>query len=65
MRDEDRQRALEKIDQGLANSLKKLKLDKQKEILTQNIAEDKERLKEGNIGQEMVKYLSYFYEEAC
>jgi len=63
VRDEDRQRALEQIDQGLANSLKKLKLDKQKEILDQNIAEDKERLKEGHIGQEMVKYLSYFYEK--
>ncbi|MDW6056683.1 transcription-repair coupling factor [Bacillus paralicheniformis] len=62
VRDEDRQRALEQIDKGLANSLKKLKLDKQKEILDQNIAEDKERLKEGHIGQEMVKYLSYFYE---
>ncbi|MCY9436204.1 transcription-repair coupling factor [Bacillus haynesii] len=63
VRDEDRQRALEQIDKGLANSLKKLKLDKQKEILDQNIAEDKERLKEGHIGQEMVKYLSYFYEK--
>ncbi|MGN9863294.1 transcription-repair coupling factor [Bacillus swezeyi] len=62
VREEDRQRALEQMEKGLANSLKKLKLDKQKEILHQNIAEDKERLTEGNIGQEMVKYISYFYE---
>ncbi|WFA05380.1 transcription-repair coupling factor [Bacillus sp. HSf4] len=63
VRDEDRKRALEQIEKGLADSLKKLKLDKQKEILHQNIEEDKERLAEGNIGQEMVKYLSYFYEK--
>ncbi|MFT0803848.1 transcription-repair coupling factor [Bacillus swezeyi] len=62
VREEDRQRALEQMEKGLANSLKKLKLDKQKEILHQNIAEDKEQLTEGNIGQEMVKYISYFYE---
>ncbi|MEC1262038.1 transcription-repair coupling factor [Bacillus swezeyi] len=62
VREEDRQRALEQMEKGLASSLKKLKLDKQKEILHQNIAEDKERLTEGNIGQEMVKYISYFYE---
>ncbi|MEK5499509.1 transcription-repair coupling factor [Bacillus sp. FSL M8-0168] len=63
VREEDRKRALEKLEKGLADSLKKLKLDKQKEILNQNIEEDKERLTEGNIGQEMVKYLSYFYEK--
>ncbi|NPC94950.1 transcription-repair coupling factor [Bacillus sp. WMMC1349] len=63
VREENRKRVLEQIDQGLASSLKKLKEDKRKEILQQHIAEDRERLTEGNVSQEMVKYLSYFYEK--
>lgn len=63
IRPEEKVRALEKIDKGLAASLKKLKVDKQKEILHANISHDKERLSEGQTDQELVKYLSYFYEK--
>lgn len=55
-------RALEKIDKGLSGSLKKLKLDKHKESLHANISADKEKLLNGNIDQEMTKYLSYLYD---
>ncbi|PNB45891.1 hypothetical protein C1X64_37600, partial [Pseudomonas sp. GW456-E7] len=47
IRPEEKARAMEKIDKGLAASLKKLKVDKQKEILHANISHDKERLSEG------------------
>ncbi|AOY05717.1 transcription-repair coupling factor [Bacillus subtilis] len=63
IRPEEKARAMEKIDSGLAASLKKLKADKQKEILHANISHDKERLSEGQTDQELVKYLSYFYEK--
>ncbi|MFT4398511.1 transcription-repair coupling factor [Bacillus sp. SW14] len=63
IRSEEKVRAMEKLDKGLAASLKKLKNDKQKEILHTNISHDKERLSEGQTDQELVKYLSYFYEK--
>ncbi len=63
IRAEEKARAIEKIDKGLAASLKKVKVDKQKEILHMNISHDKERLSEGQTDQELVKYLSYFYEK--
>ncbi|MCC9023949.1 transcription-repair coupling factor [Bacillus nakamurai] len=63
IRAEEKARAIEKLDQGLAESLKKLKQDKQKEMLHLNISHDKERLSTGQTDQELVKYLSYFYEK--
>ena len=54
---------MERLDKGLADSLKKLKQDKQKEMLHINISHDKERLSTGQTDQELVKYLSYFYEK--
>ena len=59
----EKARAMERLDKGLADSLKKLKQDKQKEMLHINISHDKERLSTGQTDQELVKYLSYFYEK--
>lgn len=63
IRAEEKARAMERLDKGLADSLKKLKQDKQKEMLHINISHDKERLSTGQTDQELVKYLSYFYEK--
>lgn len=63
IRAEEKARAMDRLDKGLADSLKKLKQDKQKEMLHINISHDKERLSTGQTDQELVKYLSYFYEK--
>lgn len=50
-----------RIEQALASSLKKLKKDQQKELLLENIRYDIEKLKNSQIEQGFVKYLSFFY----
>ena len=52
-----------KLEQALAYSLKRLKDDKQKEILAENIGYELEQLRNGQFNQEMVKYLTFFYEQ--
>ncbi|WP_243292604.1 transcription-repair coupling factor [Bacillus sp. FJAT-47783] len=54
---------VERIEQALASSLKKLKKDKQKELLLENTQYDLEKLKSSQIEQGFVKYLSFFYNE--
>lgn len=54
---------IEKLEQALAYSLKRLKDDKQKEILAENIGYELEQLRNGQFNQEMVKYLTFFYEQ--
>lgn len=51
-----------KVENGLAGSLKKLREDKQKELLLENIQYDIEKLKTRQINHEMFKYLSLFYD---
>lgn len=53
---------LEKLENGLAQSLKKVKDDKVKKQLAENISHEIEIVKNGQILQQMFKYLSLFYE---
>lgn len=53
---------IQKLENGLAYSLKRLKDEKQKEILAENIGYELEQLRNGQFNQEMFKYLSYFYD---
>lgn len=55
-------KGVERIEKALANSLKKLKKDHQKELLLENIRYDIEKLKNFQYEQGFVKYLSFFYE---
>ncbi|QOR66714.1 transcription-repair coupling factor [Cytobacillus suaedae] len=50
------------LEEGLANTLKKLKDDKVKELTLENITYDLDLLKNGHFPQKMFKYLSLFYE---
>ncbi|MBM6616101.1 transcription-repair coupling factor [Bacillus suaedaesalsae] len=52
----------EKLEKGLAVSLKKMKDEKAKKLLAQNISFELEAIKNGQIPQQMFKYLSLFYE---
>ncbi|MGG4490369.1 transcription-repair coupling factor [Metabacillus idriensis] len=56
-------KCIQKLENGLAYSLKRLKDEKQKEILAENIGYELEQLRNGRFNQEMFKYLSYFYEK--
>ncbi|MBU8881411.1 transcription-repair coupling factor [Bacillus sp. FJAT-29790] len=54
---------IEKIESGLGSSLKKLKNDKAKALLAQNIGFELEQLKMGNKPDQLFKYLSLAYGE--
>ncbi|AZB41194.1 transcription-repair coupling factor [Bacillus sp. FJAT-42376] len=55
------ERCEEKLEAALAKSLKKLKNDQQKELLLQNVQHELEMLKNGQVTEEMHKYVSFFY----
>ncbi|MEI2401014.1 hypothetical protein, partial [Paenibacillus phytohabitans] len=50
-------------EEGLAKSLKKVKDEKAKELLIENISYELEQLKNEQIIQQMFKYLSLFYDQ--
>jgi transcription-repair coupling factor (superfamily II helicase) len=52
----------DKLEKGLAASLKKIKDDKVKKLLAQNISFEIEGIKNGQVLQQMFKYLSLFYD---
>ncbi|MEJ9212261.1 transcription-repair coupling factor [Bacillus smithii] len=52
----------DRLQTALANSLKKVKNEKTKELLTQNIGNDIERLKTGSLPDQMAKYIAIAYE---
>ncbi|WP_449538333.1 transcription-repair coupling factor [Ferdinandcohnia sp. Marseille-Q9671] len=51
------------IEAGLAKSLKKIKDEKTKELLLENISYEVEQLKNGQVLQQMFKYLSLIYDQ--
>ncbi|RLQ91711.1 transcription-repair coupling factor [Falsibacillus albus] len=55
---------LEKLEKGLTNSLKKVKNQKSKELLSQNIGYDLEKLRNGQKPEQIFKYLSIAYDHA-
>ncbi|WNS75551.1 transcription-repair coupling factor [Bacillus sp. DTU_2020_1000418_1_SI_GHA_SEK_038] len=61
--DEHFQKMIEKIDAGLGKSLKKLKDEKVKTLLTQNIGHELEQLRTGSKPNQLFKYLSFAYEK--
>ncbi|WML41885.1 transcription-repair coupling factor [Neobacillus sp. OS1-2] len=60
---EDYSRMISKLETGLAHSLKKLKDDKAKIQLNQNISHDLEQLKHGQKPDQVYKYLSLAYDQ--
>lgn len=60
--DDELERGSKKLEQGLGQSLKKLKDDKVKKLLAENISHELEQVKNGQVLQQMFKYLSIFYE---
>lgn len=54
---------IEKLEKGLGASLKKLKDDKAKTQLAQNVGYELEQLKMGNKPQQLFKYLSFAFDE--
>jgi transcription-repair coupling factor (superfamily II helicase) len=64
MNEESKNRSIQAVEAGLARSLKKTKNEKQKELLVENIQYDLERLRNGQISQDLYKYASLFYHEA-
>lgn len=56
-------RIIEKLEKGLGSSLKKLKDEKAKTQLAQNIGFELEQLKMGSKPDQLFKYLSFAYEE--
>lgn len=56
------ERMVTRLEAELAKSLKKLKDDKAKTLLTQNIGYELEQLKNGQKPEQLFKYLSYAYE---
>ncbi|HZH61626.1 MAG TPA: CarD family transcriptional regulator, partial [Metabacillus sp.] len=60
--DESRERCIQKVEEGLAKSLKKMKNEQQKEMLIENIQYDIERLRNNQLTQDMFKFSSLFYE---
>lgn len=56
------QTIIEKLESGLSKSLKKIKDEKVKTLLTQNISYELEQLREGNKPDQLFKYLSFAYE---
>jgi transcription-repair coupling factor (superfamily II helicase) len=59
---ENYRQMIDRLEEGLAKSLKKLKDDKAKLQLTQNISYELEQLKNGQKPDEVYKYLSLAYE---
>lgn len=59
---EDYSRIIDKLEDGLAKSLRKLKDDKAKLLLSQNIGFEIEQLKNGQKPNQVFKYLSLAYE---
>jgi transcription-repair coupling factor (superfamily II helicase) len=57
-------RTIQAVEAGLAKSLKKMKNEQQKELLIENIQYDVERLRSGQLSQDMFKYSSLFYDKA-
>ncbi|MBZ5751172.1 MULTISPECIES: transcription-repair coupling factor [Metabacillus] len=64
MNEESKNRSIQAVEAGLAKSLKKTKNEQQKELLVENIQYDLERLRNGQISQDLYKYASLFYHEA-
>ncbi|MBP2242588.1 transcription-repair coupling factor (superfamily II helicase) [Cytobacillus eiseniae] len=60
---EDFDKLIRKLEQGLAASLKKIKSEKTKTLLAQNIGFELEKLKTGSKPDQLFKYLSFIYEE--
>ncbi|MCH1626933.1 transcription-repair coupling factor [Fredinandcohnia quinoae] len=56
-------KGIQAVEAGLAKSLKKVKDDKLKEMFIENISYELEQLKNGQMIQQMFKYLSMFYEQ--
>lgn len=54
---------IEKLEKGLANTLKNVKDEKIKEALIENISADIEQLKNGRVNEQVFKYLSLFYDK--
>lgn len=52
----------EKLQDGLAKSLKRIKDEKAKQLLSQNIGYELEQLRQGNKPEQIVKYLSIAYD---
>lgn len=61
--DEDISRSIQRLDDALQQSLKKMKTNTGQEQLIENIEYDMERLKNGERFQEMYKYVSLFYQQ--
>lgn len=55
---------INKLEDGLAKSLNKIKDDKSKALLLQNIGYELEQLKNGQKPEQVFKYLSFAYEKA-
>ncbi|QFT87127.1 Transcription-repair-coupling factor [Bacillus sp. THAF10] len=51
----------EKLERELATTLKKVKNEKVKQLLTENISYEIEQLNNGQVFSELYKYLSFFY----
>ncbi|MFF2450328.1 transcription-repair coupling factor [Neobacillus sp. NPDC058068] len=62
LEDEDYGRVIAKLEDGLASSLRKLKDDKAKILLTQNISHELEQLKNRQKPDQVYKYLSLAYD---
>jgi transcription-repair coupling factor (superfamily II helicase) len=60
--DKELKQGVEKLESGLAQSLKKLKDDKVKKQLAEKISHEMETLRNGQVLQQMFKYLSLFYD---
>jgi len=56
------QRGIERIEQGLSESLKKLKDEKAKQLLLEHLSLELEQLKQGQTIEQQYKYASLFYE---
>ncbi|RFU66915.1 transcription-repair coupling factor [Peribacillus saganii] len=56
-------RMITRLEEGLAKSLKKLKSDKAKEQMVQNIGYEIEQLKNGSRPDQILKYISLAYEK--
>lgn len=59
-----KEKTIQAVETGLAASLKKLKDEKQKELLLENIQFDLERIRNGQFEQDLFKYSSLFYDKA-
>lgn len=61
--DEHFEKVYKKLEAGLASSLKKIKDDKAKTLLTQNISYELEQLKNKQKPEQLFKYLSFAYDK--